>query len=153
MSPKFGFFKRKISDYTHDKKSDASFSQTVTDDELLKILDKKKKSIEKDLSADLEPARNSVLACLDHLRKAADELDEQEIKAESPQFESLINTSKNILITSIKKESFIESSEINSYEDAVKFKNNLELLINRFGQVGDSHNRIINVYGRIYSTM
>jgi len=146
MSPKFGFFKRKISDYTHDKKSDASFSQTVTDDELLKILDKKKKSIEKDLSADLEPARNSVLACLDHLRKAADELDEQEIKAESPQFESLINTSKNILITSIKKESFIESSEINSYEDAVKFKNNLELLINRFGQVGDSHNRIINEF-------
>jgi phospholipid N-methyltransferase len=146
MSPKFGFFKRKTSDYTHDKKSDANFSQTVTDDELLKILDKKKKSIEKDLSADLEPARNSVLACLDRLRKAADDLEEQEIKVETPQFESLINTSKNILITSIKKESFIESSEINSYEDAVKFKNNLELLINRFGQVGDSHNRILNEF-------
>jgi len=146
MSPKFGFFKRKISDYSHDKKSDANFGQNVTDDELLKILDKKNKSIEKDLSADLEPARNSVLACLDRLRNAADELEEQETKAESPQFESLINTSKNILITSIKKESFIESSEINSYEDAVKFKNNLELLINRFGQVGDSHNRILNEF-------
>ena len=148
MSPKFGFFKRKTFDYTHDKKSDANFSQTVTDDELLKILDKKKKDIEKDLSADLEPARNSVLACMDRLRKAADELDEQEIKVETPQFESLINTSKNILITSIKKESFIESSEINSYQDAVKFKNNLELLINRFGQVGDSHNRILNEFMR-----
>ncbi|CAN5487409.1 hypothetical protein BH18THE1_BH18THE1_16340 [soil metagenome] len=146
MSPRFGFFKRKISDYTQDKKSDANFSQTVSDDELLKILDKKKKSIEKDLSADLEPARNSVLACLDRLRKAADELEKQEIKVESPQFESLINTSKNILITSIKKESFIESSEINSYEDAAKFKNNLELLINRFGQVGDSHNRILTEF-------
>ena len=148
MSPKFGFFKRKTFDYTHDKKSDANFSQTVTDDELLKILDKKKKDIEKDLSADLEPARNSVLTCMDRLRKAADELDEQEIKVESPQFEPLINTSKNILITSIKKESFIKSSEINSYEDAVKFKNNLELLINRFGQVGDSHNRILNEFMR-----
>jgi myosin heavy subunit len=146
MSPKFGFFKRKTFDYTHDKKSDSSFSQTVTDNELLKILDKKKKDIEKDLSADLEPARTSVLACLDRLRKAADELEEQEIKADSPQFEPLINTSKNILITSIKKESFIASSEINSYEDAVKFKNNLELLINRFGQVGDSHNRILNEF-------
>lgn len=146
MSPKFGFFKRKTFDYTHDKKSDANFGQTVTDDELLKILEKKKKDIEKELSAELEPVRNSALACLDRLRKAADELDEQEIKAESPQFESLINTSKNILITSIKKESFIESSEINSYEDAVKFKNNLELLINRFGQVGDSHNRILNEF-------
>jgi hypothetical protein len=146
MSPKFGFFKRKTFDYTHDKKSDANFSQTVTDDELLKILDKKKKDIEKDLSADLEPVRNSVLACLDRLRKAADELDEREIKVESPQFEPLINTSKNILITSIKKESFIESFEINSYEDAVKFKNNLELMINRFGQVGASHNRILNEF-------
>ena len=146
MSPKFGFFKKKTFDYIHDRKGDANSSQTVTDDELLKILDKEKKDIEKDLSADLEPARNSVLACLDRLRKAADELDEQEIKVESPQFEPLINTSKNILITSIKKESFIASSEINSYEDAVKFKNNLELLINRFGQVGDSHNRILNEF-------
>ena len=146
VSPKFGFFKRKTFYYAHDKKSDANFTQTVTDDELLKILDKKKKDIEKDLSEELEPARNSVLACMNRLRKAADELDEQEIKVESPQFESLINTSKNILITSIKKESFIESFEINSYEDAVKFKNNLELLINRFGQVGDSHNRILNEF-------
>ena len=67
---------------------------------------------------------------------------------ENPQFESLINNSKKILITSIKKESFIESSEIKDYEDAVKFKNNLELLINRFGQVGDSHNRILNEFMR-----
>ena len=72
----------------------------------------------------------------------------QEIKVENPKFESLINTSKRILITSIKKESFIGSSEINDYEDAIKFKTNLELLINRFGQVGDSHNRILNEFMR-----
>ena len=72
----------------------------------------------------------------------------QEIKAESPQFESLINTSKKILISSIKKESLIESYQIKTYEDAIKFKNNLELLINRFGQVGDSHNRILNEFMR-----
>src|SRR6476646_851638 len=59
-----------------------------------------------------------------------------------------MNTSKNILISRIKKESFIESSEIKNYEDAVKFKNNLELLVNRFGQVGDSHNRILNEFMR-----
>ena len=67
---------------------------------------------------------------------------------ESPQFESLINTSKKILISSIKKESLIESYQIKNYEDAIKFKNNLELLINRFGQVGDSHNRILNEFMR-----
>ena len=96
--------------------------------------------------SDLEPIRRSVLDCLDRLRGAAVELEEQEIKVENPQFESLIKTSKRILITSIKKESFVESSEINDYEGAVKFKNNLELLINRFGQVGDSHNRILNEF-------
>jgi hypothetical protein len=52
------------------------------------------------------------------------------------------------LITSIKKESFIDSSEIKNYEEAIKFKNNLELLINRFGQVGDSHNKILNEFMR-----
>lgn len=148
LSPKFDFFKRKASDYFHVKKSDANFVQSVTDKELLEIIEKEIKILEKNLSTGLEPTRNSVLDCLDRLRKSADELEQQEIKVENPQFEPLINTSKKILIISIKKESFIESSEIKNYEDAVKFKNNLELLINRFGQVGDSHNRILNEFMR-----
>lgn len=147
MSPKFGFLKRKTFDYFQDKKTHSdSFVQSVTDIRLLEIIEKEKKVLEEDLSDNLEPIRISVLECLDRLRKGADELEEQEIKAENPKFESLINTSKKILITSIRKDSFIESSEIKSYEDALRFKNNLELLINRFGQVGDSHNRILNEF-------
>ena len=130
------------------KKVRANSVQSVSNKELLEIVEKEKKVLEKDLIDNLEPTRNLVLECLDRLRKNADELEEQEIKAESPQFESLINTSKKILITSIKKESLIESYQIKSYEDAIKFKNNLELLINRFGQVGDSHNRILNEFMR-----
>lgn len=148
MSPKFGFFKRKTFDNFHEKKIQSNTIQTVSDKELLDIIEKEKKLLERDLINDLEPTRRSVLDCLDRLRNAADELEEQEIKVENPQFESLINNSKRILITSIKKESFIESSEINDYEGAIKFKNNLELLINRFGQVGDSHNRILNEFMR-----
>lgn len=148
MSPKFGFFKRKTLDYFQDKKSHDDSVQSVTDRQLLEIIEKEKKVFEEYLSKDLEPIRISVLDCLDRLRKGADELEEQDIKIENPKFESLINTSKKILITSIRKDSFIESSEIKNYEDALKFKNNLELLINRFGQVGDSHNRILNEFMR-----
>jgi hypothetical protein len=148
LSPKFGFFKRKTSDNFRDKKSYANSVQSVTVKELLEIIEKEKKLLESDLISDLEPTRRSVLDCLDRLRSDADELEEQEIKVENPRFESLISTSKRILITSIKKESFIESYEISDYEGAVKFKNNLELLINRFGQVGDSHNRILNEFLR-----
>ena len=148
MSPRFGFFKRKTADYFHDKKKDVNFVQSVKNNELLEIVDKEKKVLEKDLVDHLKPTKDLVLDCLDRLRKNAGELEEQEIRVENPQFESLINTSKKILITSIKKESFIESSEIKNYEDAIKFKNNLELLINRFGQVGDSHNRILNEFMR-----
>ena len=148
MSPKFGFFKRKTLDYFQDKKSHGDSVQSVTDRQLLEIIEKEKKVFEEYLSKDLEPIRTSVLDCLDRLRKGADELEVQDIKIENPKFESLINTSKKILITSIRKESFIESSEINDYEGAVKFKDNLELLINRFGQVGDSHNRILNEFMR-----
>jgi hypothetical protein len=148
LSPKFGFFKRKTSDNFHEKKSQTDSIQTVTDKELLEILEKEKKLLERDLISDLEPTRRSVIECLDRLRTSADDLEEQELKVENPQFESLINNSKRILITSIKKESYIDSSEIEDYENAVKFKNNLELLINRFGQVGDSHNRILNEFMR-----
>ena len=148
MSPKFGFLKRKTLDYFQDKKSHSDSVQSVTDSQLLEIIEKEKKVLEEDLSDNLEPIRISVLDCLDRLRKGADELEEQEINAENPKFESLINTSKKILITSIRKDSFIESSELKNYEDALKFKNNLELLINRFGQVGDSHNRILNEFMR-----
>jgi hypothetical protein len=148
LSPKFGFFKRKTLDYFQDKKSHDDSVQYVTDRQLLEIIEKEKKVFEEYLSKDLEPIRISVLDCLDRLRKGADDLEVQDIKIENPKFESLINTSKKILITSIRKESFIESSEINDYEGAVKFKENLELLINRFGQVGDSHNRILNEFMR-----
>jgi len=148
LSPRFDFFKRKTSDYFHDKKKDANIAHSVTIKELLELVEKQKKLLEKDLIDDIEPSRNSVLDILDRLRKNADELEAQEIRVENPQFESLINTSKKILITSIKKESLIDSSEIKNYEDAIKFKNNLELLINRFGQVGDSHNRILNEFMR-----
>ena len=148
MSPGFGFLKKKTSDFFLDKKGNSDFYQSVTDSELLHIIENEKKILEKDLKNDLEPIRTSVLDCLNRLRDSAKELEEQEIKVENPQFEPLINTSKNILISSIKKESFIESSEIKNYEDAVKFKNNLELLVNRFGQVGDSHNRILNEFMR-----
>jgi len=148
LSPGFGFLKKKTSDFFLDKKSNSDFYQSVTDSELLHIIENEKKILEKDLKNDLEPIRTSVLDCLNRLRDSAKELEEQEIKVENPQFEPLINTSKNILISSIKKESFIESSEIKNYEDAVKFKNNLELLVNRFGQVGDSQNRILNEFMR-----
>jgi uncharacterized coiled-coil DUF342 family protein len=146
LSPKFDFFKRKTFDYFQDKKSHSDSVQSVTDSQLLEIIENEKKVLEDDLSSSLEPIRVSVLDCLDRLRKGADDLEEQDIKAENPKFESLIYTSKKILITSIRKDSFIESSELKNYEDAVKFKNNLELLINRFGEVGDSHNRILNEF-------
>lgn len=148
MSPKFGFFKRRAFDNFDEKKIQKVRTQTVSHKELLEIIEKEKKLLEKDLISDLEPTRRAVLGCLDRLRNGADELDEQEIKVENPQFESLIKNSKRILITSIKKESFIESSEIKDYEGVIKFKNNLELLINRFGQVGESHNRILNEFMR-----
>jgi hypothetical protein len=149
LSPRFDFFKRKTPEYFfHDKKKDANIAHSVTIKELLEIVEKQKKLLEKDLINDIEPSRNSVLDILDRLRKNADELEAQEIRVENPQFEPLINTSKKILITSIKKESLVDSSEIMNYEDAIKFKNNLELLINRFGQVGDSHNRILNEFMR-----
>lgn len=146
MSPRFGFFKRKTSDLFHDRSSGSDVIQSITDIELTEILDREKNILESELSASLEPIRNSVLGCLVRLRKAADDLEEREIKIENPKFEPLIKNSKNVLITSIKKESLVQSSEIKSFEDAGKFKNNLELLINRFGHVGDSHNRILNEF-------
>jgi hypothetical protein len=148
LSPKFGFFKRITADNFGDNKKVSDQVRTISNNDLSQIVEKEKKVLEKDLITSLEPTRKLVLQCLEHLRKSADELEEQEIRVENPQFESLINTSKRILITSIKKESLIESTEIKNYEDAVKFKNNLELLINRFGQVGDSHNRILNEFMR-----
>ena len=101
MSPRFGFFKRKTPDDFHDKEKDANFANSVTNKELLEIVEKEKKAHEKELIDNLTDTRNQVLDCLDRLRRNADQLEVQEIKVESPQFESLINTSKKILISSI----------------------------------------------------
>jgi hypothetical protein len=43
LSPKFGFFEIKTSNYFQDKKSDSDSVQSVTDKELLEIIENGKK--------------------------------------------------------------------------------------------------------------
>jgi len=90
LSPKFGFFKRKTSDNFHEKNSQTDSIQAVTDKELLEIIEKEKKLLERDLISDLEPTRRSVLECLDRLRTSADDLEEQELKVENPNAQSKV---------------------------------------------------------------
>ena len=104
-----------------------------------------------ELIDDLSPIRTSAQASLQSIGNLADDLQNVEIKVEDQRFESTVENARNTVITSILKDANSSFPEINSYNDALKFKDRLESLTNRFGQLTGSHSKLFNVFLKKYA--
>jgi myosin heavy subunit len=104
-----------------------------------------------ELIDDLSPVRISAQASLQSIGNLADDLQNEEIKVEDQRFESTVENARNTVITSILKDANSSFPEINSYNDALKFKDRLESLTNRFGQLTGSHSKLFNVFMKKYA--
>jgi chromosome segregation ATPase len=104
-----------------------------------------------ELIDDLSPIRISAQASLHSIGNLADDLQNEEIKVEDQRFESTVENARNTVIASILKDANSSFPEINSYNDALKFKDRLESLTNRFGQLTGSHSKLFNVFLKKYA--
>jgi hypothetical protein len=104
-----------------------------------------------ELIDDLSPVRISAQASLQSIGNLADDLQNEEIKVEDQRFESTVENARNTVVTSIMKDANSSFPEINSYNDALKFKDRLESLTNRFGQLTGSHSKLFNVFMKKYA--
>jgi hypothetical protein len=104
-----------------------------------------------ELCSDLTSVREAVAKSLKTIEKLANDLEKEKIKVEEPKFESIVENSKRTVVASLKRESSIELPLPISYGDAIKFKQRLEAITNRFREVSTSHNRVFNIFIKKYA--
>jgi hypothetical protein len=104
-----------------------------------------------ELVQELSPIRDSAQASLESIVDLASDLQNDEIKVENERFESAVENARSMVITSIMKDANTSFPELESYEDAMKFKDRLESLTNRFGQLTGSHSKLFNVFLKKYA--
>jgi hypothetical protein len=104
-----------------------------------------------ELSQQLSPIRDSAQATLQSIVNLATDLQNEEIKVEDERFESAVENARNTVINSILKDANSSFPEISSYSDGIKFKDQLESLTNRLGQLTGSHSKLFNVFLKKYA--
>ncbi|MGC2683885.1 MAG: hypothetical protein WA323_18655 [Candidatus Nitrosopolaris sp.] len=104
-----------------------------------------------ELCSDLTSIRDAVTKSLKTIEKLANDLEREKIKVEEPKFESIVEISKRTVVASLRRESSIELPSPISYDDAMKFKQRLEAITNRFREVSASHNRVFNIFIKKYA--
>lgn len=104
-----------------------------------------------ELVQQISPIRDSAQASLQSIVDLAADLQNEEIKVEDQRFESAVENARSMVITSILKDANSSFPEIASYGDAIKFKDRLESLTNRFGQLTGSHSKLFNVFLKKYA--
>ena len=104
-----------------------------------------------ELVQQLSPIRDSAQATLQSIVQLATELQNEEIKVEDQRFESAVENARSTVITSILKDANSSFPEIATYSDVIKFKDHLESLTNRLGQLTGSHSKLFNVFLKKYA--
>lgn len=104
-----------------------------------------------ELCRDLTSVREAVAKSLKTIEKLANDLEKEKIKVEETKFESIVENSKRTVVASLRRESSIGLPSPISYDDAMKFKQRLEAITNRFREVSTSHNRVFNIFIKKYA--
>ena len=154
LSPPFGFFKKKdnlpkIRPSTDSNRVPNATSITVLD--ALAELAKIESENVRVLSNNLSPIREDVTRTLRSIQKVADELKKDKIKLDEDKFKSVVENSKATVVTSLEREVSSDLPSPHSAYDAKRFKERLESIMNRFGEVSGSHSKVLNVFMKKYA--
>jgi chromosome segregation ATPase len=154
LSPRFGFFKKKnnppeIRPYTGGNRTTNPLDITVMDalEELAKIESENVRV----LSNNLSPIKEDVTSTLRSIQKVAGELEKDNIKLEEDRFKSIVQNSKATVVSSLKREASSLLPLPQSAYDAKRFKEKLESIVNRFGEVSGSHSKVFNIFMKKYA--
>jgi hypothetical protein len=154
LSPRFGFFRKKenvpeIRPSIRDNRMTNSMNISVIDalGELAEIESENVRV----LSNNLSPIIEDVTRILRSIQKVADELEKDNIKLEEQRFKSIVQNSKTTVIASLKREASSVLPLPHSAFDAKRFKEKLESIVNRFGEVSGSHSKVFNIFMKKYA--
>ena len=156
MSPPFGLFKKKENNVYETKNNTTAGDYFYSRDSLaiseaLVLLQHAESEKVRALVKDLLPIKKSVRESLESIAKIADNLERENIKLEELRFKPIVENSKRTVAASLKREASSELPLSESMQDIKKFNDRLESIMNRFGEVSNSHNRVMNIFMKKYA--
>ncbi|HET6715720.1 MAG TPA: hypothetical protein VFG90_01225, partial [Nitrososphaeraceae archaeon] len=117
---------------------------TITDAlDLLKRMDDEKVG---DMSRNLMPVRQALENTLLTIGKLAEEMENEKVKVEDEKFKPSVESSRKILVSSLKKESSSDFQAPASIQEARIFQARLQSLVDRFGDVSGSHSKLLTTF-------
>ncbi len=153
--PPFGLFKKKPSDIPSAEQSvpttPATDRLTIQQaQDLLRGLESVKV---KGLSASLARVKESAAESLKVIDTLAKDMDRENIKLEGMEqrLKSVVEHSKKTVVSSLKREAYLELPLPQSANDAKKFKERFENMMKRIGEVSGSHSKVLNAFMKKHS--
>ncbi len=149
----FGWGKKKKINYDEPVDNFSSTSQTITLEEIPKILDDVVILRKGTLAAEIKSHRNRIDPQREILLKIANELSEDELDPDKldPHFQIMVNRGKKEVISAIKKEFANPFPDINSPDDVMRFKKISTAGINKVGDMLGKHSRVIHIFAAKYA--
>jgi len=147
----FGLFKKKEAEKNESGLAELDLPQagaTLSIQDTQSLLENIESAHVETLSARLEPARNSTMHALESLTSIADGMEKEKLKLEEleKRFGSNIENTKKMVVSALRREASYELPQVKSLGDAKKFKERMESMINRFGEVTGSHSKMLNYF-------
>ncbi|MDQ3840029.1 MAG: hypothetical protein M3297_12245 [Thermoproteota archaeon] len=99
-----------------------------------------------DMSRSLVPIKLSLENTLLSIGKLADEMENEQVKVEDEKFKPSVESSRRILVSSLKKEVSSNYPTPTSIPEAQEFKESLQSLMERFGDVSGSHSKLLTTF-------
>ena len=149
----FGWGKKKKVEYEEPVENIAYAPQTITLDEIPKILTDMVVLRKGTLASEIKSHRNRIDPQREILLKIANELSEDELDPDKldPHFQIMVNRGKKEVISSIKKELGNPFPDINSADDVMRFKKISTAGINKVGDMLGKHSKVIHHFAPKYS--
>jgi hypothetical protein len=131
---------------TKSYNSKSSNENSVSISDALDILRKIEGEKVGDMSRSLIPIKQSLENTLLSVGKLAEEMENEKVKVEDEKFKPSVESSRRILASSLKKEVSSNYPTPTSIPEALKFKESLQSLMERFGDVSGSHSKLLTTF-------
>jgi hypothetical protein len=146
----FGFFKKKEAEKNESVPVVPNMPQvdTLSIKEVQSLLDNIESTRVQSLAARLTPARDAATRSLASLALIADGMEKEKLKLEELErrYGSNIENTKKMVVSALRREASSELPQVQTLSDAKKFKDRLESMIHRFGEVTGSHSKMLNYF-------
>lgn len=131
--------------------SKTEIGRNVNDSELtisnaLDFLKRMEDEMVGDLSRNLIPIRQTLENTLLSIGKLAEEMENEKVKVDDEKFKPSVESSRKILVSSLKKEDLSDFPVPTSITEARKFHERLQSLMERFGDVSGSHSKLLTTF-------